>query len=100
MVDGMDKDQFLNFRMALLPASGFQSAQYRMIEINATNFTQLVDKSKREELKDATIEEKFEFLYFSLNSYFLGPEEVLRLFASLQALFMCMPLSYKASGFV
>ena len=38
MVDGMDKDQFLKFRMSLLPASGFQSAQYRMIEIHATSF--------------------------------------------------------------
>src|SRR5205085_8583524 len=33
MVDGMEPDQFLKFRMSLLPASGFQSAQYRMIEI-------------------------------------------------------------------
>ena len=30
MVDGMDKEEFLKFRMSLLPASGFQSAQYRM----------------------------------------------------------------------
>src|SRR5205814_800582 len=33
MVEGMEREQFLAFRMALLPASGFQSAQYRMIEI-------------------------------------------------------------------
>src|SRR5690606_19197954 len=33
MINGMDKEQFLKFRMALLPASGFQSGQYRMIEI-------------------------------------------------------------------
>jgi tryptophan 2,3-dioxygenase len=38
MVDGMDRDQFLSFRMSLLPASGFQSAQYREIEIRATHF--------------------------------------------------------------
>jgi tryptophan 2,3-dioxygenase len=68
MVNGMEKEQFLKFRMSLLPASGFQSGQYRMIEINATNFTQLVDKSKREELKDATIEEKFEFLYWKFGA--------------------------------
>ncbi|MBC7655161.1 MAG: tryptophan 2,3-dioxygenase, partial [Oligoflexus sp.] len=35
MIDGMDKEQFLKFRMSLLPASGFQSGQYRMIEIYA-----------------------------------------------------------------
>lgn len=68
MVNGMEKDQFLKFRMSLLPASGFQSGQYRMIEISATDFNQLVDKSKREELKDATIEEEFEFLYWKFGA--------------------------------
>lgn len=68
MVNGMEKEQFLKFRMSLLPASGFQSGQYRMIEISASDFTQLVDKSKREELKDATIEEKFEFLYWKFGA--------------------------------
>ena len=29
MVSGMEREQFLKFRMSLLPASGFQSAQYR-----------------------------------------------------------------------
>ena len=42
MVDGMDRQQFLCFRMALLPASGFQSAQYRLIEICSTELTNLV----------------------------------------------------------
>ena len=68
MVNGMEKEQFLKFRMSLLPASGFQSGQYRMIEINATNFTQLVDKSKREELKNAPIEEKFEHIYWKFGA--------------------------------
>src|ERR1043166_4400568 len=44
MVDGMEREQFLKFRMSLLPASGFQSAQYRMIEICATDFHRLIDK--------------------------------------------------------
>jgi tryptophan 2,3-dioxygenase len=48
MVDGMERDQFLKFRMSLLPASGFQSAQYRMIEIWSTSFDRLVDKDERE----------------------------------------------------
>src|ERR1043166_6535045 len=46
MIDGMEKEQFLRFRMALLPASGFQSAQYRMIEICSTDFINLVDRSE------------------------------------------------------
>lgn len=68
MVDGMEKEQFLKFRMSLLPASGFQSGQYRMIEICATDFIRLVDKSKREELSNATIEEQFEYIYWKFGA--------------------------------
>lgn len=66
MTDGMEKEQFLRFRMALLPASGFQSAQYRMIEICATQFIQLVDKAVREDFrgKNADIEEMYEHIYW------------------------------------
>ncbi|RYZ99195.1 MAG: tryptophan 2,3-dioxygenase [Sphingobacteriaceae bacterium] len=64
MVDGMEKEQFLKFRMSLLPASGFQSGQYRMIEIYATDFINLVAKDIREDLKDATIEDQFEQIYW------------------------------------
>ena len=49
MVDGMDRDEFLKFRMSLLPASGFQSVQYRKIEIASTDLQQLVHQDKREE---------------------------------------------------
>ncbi len=42
MVDGMAPDQFLKFRMSLLPASGFQSGQYRLIEICSTDMINLV----------------------------------------------------------
>ncbi|MEN0003219.1 MAG: tryptophan 2,3-dioxygenase family protein, partial [Bacteroidota bacterium] len=49
MVEGMDKEEFLKFRMSLLPASGFQSAQFRKIEILSTNLVQLVHYTKREE---------------------------------------------------
>ncbi len=54
MVDGMDRDEFLRFRMSLLPASGFQSVQYRMIEIASTDLRQLVHTSKRELTADVT----------------------------------------------
>lgn len=47
MVDGMEREQFLKFRMSLLPASGFQSAQYRMIEIYCTSFDRLLDSESR-----------------------------------------------------
>ena len=68
MVDGMEKEQFLQFRMSLLPASGFQSGQYRMIEIYATDFINLVDKDKRQELSNASIEDQFEYLYWKFGA--------------------------------
>jgi tryptophan 2,3-dioxygenase len=68
MVDGMEKEQFLQFRMSLLPASGFQSGQYRMIEIYATDFINLVDKDKRPELNNASIEDQFEHLYWKFGA--------------------------------
>ena len=65
MVDGMDPSQFLAFRMALLPASGFQSAQYRMIEISSTDFLQLVDKDVRSNFSAKnSIEEMYEHIYW------------------------------------
>jgi tryptophan 2,3-dioxygenase len=67
MVDGMEKEQFLKYRMALLPASGFQSAQYRMIEICSTDFINLVDKDVRPSYagKEAPIEELFGHIYWN-----------------------------------
>jgi len=66
MVDGMEPAQFLSFRMALLPASGFQSAQYRMIEICSADFIRLVDKDIRSKFegKNASIEEMYEHIYW------------------------------------
>ena len=68
MVDGMDKDQFMKFRMTLLPASGFQSAQYRLIELACTDLERLVKKMDEDELEKALAEgedEKvFERLYW------------------------------------
>ncbi len=54
MVEGMDREEFLRFRMSLLPASGFQSVQYRMIEIASTDMQQLVHVSKRELTADVS----------------------------------------------
>lgn len=68
MVNGMEKEQFLKFRMSLLPASGFQSGQYRMIEICAADFNRLIDKSKRTELANASIEEQFDNIYWKFGA--------------------------------
>lgn len=65
MVDGMDHQQFLQYRMSLLPASGFQSAQYRMIEICATDLIHLVDKDYRNKISfNSSIDEQFEHIYW------------------------------------
>lgn len=64
MIKGMEPEQFLKFRMALLPASGFQSAQYRMIEISSTDLINIVSLNKREELNGADLEKQFEFIYW------------------------------------
>lgn len=65
MVAGMEQEQFLKFRMSLLPASGFQSAQYRQIEICATDFIRLVSKDHRSKFsQSSTISEMFEFIYW------------------------------------
>ncbi|MEJ1238169.1 tryptophan 2,3-dioxygenase family protein [Chryseolinea sp. T2] len=65
MVEGMERDQFLKFRMSLLPASGFQSAQYRMIEISCTDMINLVNAAEREALNEySDIDLQVEKLYW------------------------------------
>ena len=63
MVEGMDREQFLQFRMALLPASGFQSAQIRMIELVSTHFVNLT-KDPETQTSAPTIAEMYPFIYW------------------------------------
>lgn len=65
MTRGMEREQFLKFRMALLPASGFQSAQFRMIEIYATPLENLVHNEIRKNFSTGkSTEELFENVYW------------------------------------
>jgi len=65
MIKGMEREQFLQYRMALLPASGFQSAQFRMIELYATPLENLVHVSERAQISsESTIEELYEHIYW------------------------------------
>lgn len=65
MVDGMEREQFLKFRMSLLPASGFQSAQYRLIEICSTDAINLVNALERASLQEySNIDEQIQKLYW------------------------------------
>lgn len=62
MIDGMEKEQFLKFRMSLLPSSGFQSAQYRLIELASTDLKNLAEPDKRN--GKYSMEEWFEHIYW------------------------------------
>jgi len=65
MENGMDVDQYMKFRNTLTPASGFQSAQYRLIEFCATDLVNLIDNRFRASYNDTiSNEEAFEVLYW------------------------------------
>ncbi len=64
MIDGMEKEQFLKFRMALLPSSGFQSVQFRQIEIMSTDFRQLLADLPADVPADAPIGVLYEHIYW------------------------------------
>jgi len=65
MINGMEKEQFLNYRMSLLPASGFQSAQYRMIELYATPLENLVHHSIRDQFSAKnSLDDLYENIYW------------------------------------
>ena len=69
MIDGMEKEQFLKFRMSLLPASGFQSAQIRLIELCTTDIKNLVRTADLTKVKDTNnLEELMEHLYWKYGS--------------------------------
>jgi tryptophan 2,3-dioxygenase len=55
MTHGMDTQQFLQFRMALLPASGFQSAQIRELEFRCTSLFRLLNDEARTESSEAEV---------------------------------------------
>lgn len=65
MRDGMDPEQYNQFRHTLTPASGFQSASFREIEYYCTDLWNLVYTHKKEELKGSQdIDELFKNIYW------------------------------------
>lgn len=75
MVSGMEKEQFLKFRMALLPASGFQSAQYRFIELGSTELINLVAEAYRQEFRSADIQSQLDKIYWKSGATDLATEK-------------------------
>lgn len=65
MGDGMEKEQYMRFRNTLTPASGFQSAQYRLIEFASTETINLIDARYRATIdRNTPYEHAYEHLYW------------------------------------
>lgn len=65
MKDGMSYEDYNQFRTALAPASGFQSVQFRFIELYCTRLTNLVHVSDKDKLPiEPTIEDYFQVIYW------------------------------------
>ena len=65
MGDGMEVEQYMKFRDTLTPASGFQSAQYRLIEFASTELINLIDIRFRDTIdRDTPFSHAFEHLYW------------------------------------
>ena len=72
MIMGMEREQFLKFRMALLPSSGFQSVQFRQIEIVSTDFRNLLVSAPEE---PAYINDLYEFMYWKQGATELATQQ-------------------------
>ena len=65
MGDGMEREQYMKFRNTLTPASGFQSAQYRLIEFASTELINLIDYRFRATInRDTPYEHAYNNLYW------------------------------------
>jgi tryptophan 2,3-dioxygenase len=65
MREGMDPEQYGKFRHTLTPASGFQSAQYRLIEFSSTELINLIDIRFRKTIdRNTPFEHALEHLYW------------------------------------
>ena len=65
MGDGMEVGQYMKFRNTLTPASGFQSAQYRLIEFASTELINLIDYRFRATIdRNTTYDHAYEHLYW------------------------------------
>ena len=65
MQKGMEVEQYLKFRDTLTPASGFQSAQYRMVEFASTELINLIDNRFRKTInRDTPFKHAYDHLYW------------------------------------
>jgi len=65
MRGGMNYDDYNQFRATLAPASGFQSVQFRIVEIYCTRIENLINEEGKKRLSgNPSIEEYFENIYW------------------------------------
>lgn len=65
MKDGMSYEDYNIFRATLTPASGFQSAQFRILELYSTRLENLINTEGRERLpQDPTPDDYFKHIYW------------------------------------
>jgi len=65
MKDGMSYEDYNTFRSTLTPASGFQSAQFRVLEIYSTRIKNLINEQGRERLPlNPTMDDYFKQIYW------------------------------------
>lgn len=65
MREGMNYDDYNTFRSTLAPASGFQSAQFRLVEIYCTKIENLLNEDGRKRISvNPSMEEYFEHIYW------------------------------------
>lgn len=65
MREGMDYEDYNTFRATLAPASGFQSAQFRLVEIYCTRIGNLINEEGKKRLSaEPEMEEYFEHIYW------------------------------------
>src|SRR5690625_4465483 len=74
MRSGMSYEDYNIFRSTLAPASGFQSAQFRYLELYCTRLENLINQRGKERLpKNPTMEDMFENIYWKDAVFLLYP---------------------------
>ena len=68
IIGSISKSQFGQFRTSLMPASGFQSCQFREIELNTTPIVHLVDNEYRNADAGVDIQDLYHHLYWKKGS--------------------------------
>lgn len=85
MQTGMEVEQYMKYRDTLTPASGFQSVQYRKIELASTDLLNLIDFRVRATIdRDTPYEHAFDNMYWRAAGYNPGTGEASALLSNFE----------------